>query len=218
MWNLKPNAEPRSAQYAGPKPLERQMINRVPALVAAGVLAASLAGSMSVGSATPLTGALVVDHAPSRPVEAVRWAAGGRGGFAVGGVRGGYARGPVAGPGWRGPGGGGPGYGYGRPGWGGGWGYGVGAAVVGGAIIGGALAAPYYGYGPYYPAPYPYYAEPVYEDTPPPGAYARPPDVGGYGAPPAGGGDPGYCAQRFGSYDPQSGTYLGTDGLRHPCP
>ncbi|EAQ37332.1 hypothetical protein NB311A_03454 [Nitrobacter sp. Nb-311A] len=27
-----------------------------------------------------------------------------------------------------------------------------------------------------------------------------------------------YCAQRFRSYDPGSGTYLGTDGYRHPCP
>jgi len=27
-----------------------------------------------------------------------------------------------------------------------------------------------------------------------------------------------YCAQRFRSYDPGSGTYLGYDGLRHPCP
>jgi hypothetical protein len=27
-----------------------------------------------------------------------------------------------------------------------------------------------------------------------------------------------YCAQRFRSYDPQSMTFLGTDGLRHPCP
>jgi BA14K-like protein len=24
--------------------------------------------------------------------------------------------------------------------------------------------------------------------------------------------------QRFRSYDPQSGTYLGYDGQRHPCP
>ncbi|MGB8185593.1 MAG: BA14K family protein [Pseudolabrys sp.] len=24
--------------------------------------------------------------------------------------------------------------------------------------------------------------------------------------------------QRFRSYDPNSGTYLGFDGLRHPCP
>lgn len=27
-----------------------------------------------------------------------------------------------------------------------------------------------------------------------------------------------YCAQRFRSYDPASGTYLGNDGYRHPCP
>jgi hypothetical protein len=27
-----------------------------------------------------------------------------------------------------------------------------------------------------------------------------------------------YCQQRYRSYDPTSGTYLGYDGLRHPCP
>ena len=27
-----------------------------------------------------------------------------------------------------------------------------------------------------------------------------------------------YCMQRFKSYDPGSGTYLGRDGYRHPCP
>ncbi len=27
-----------------------------------------------------------------------------------------------------------------------------------------------------------------------------------------------YCLQRFRSYDPGSGTYLGSDGFRHPCP
>ena len=32
------------------------------------------------------------------------------------------------------------------------------------------------------------------------------------------GGDASYCAQRYRSYDPASGTYLGFDGLRHPCP
>jgi hypothetical protein len=31
-------------------------------------------------------------------------------------------------------------------------------------------------------------------------------------------GDPAFCAQRYRSYDPASGTYLGFDGLRHPCP
>ena len=27
-----------------------------------------------------------------------------------------------------------------------------------------------------------------------------------------------YCSQRYRSYDPGSGTYLGYDGMRHPCP
>jgi BA14K-like protein len=31
-------------------------------------------------------------------------------------------------------------------------------------------------------------------------------------------GDTSYCVQRYRSYDPASGTYLGFDGLRHPCP
>jgi hypothetical protein len=90
-----------------------------------------------------------------------------------------------------------------------GWG-GVGAGFVAGAIIGGALAAPRYGYGygPYYPAPY-------YAPPPPPVYYGPPPAV--YGAPVAGDAV-AYCMQRYRSYDPASGTYLGYDGLRHPCP
>jgi hypothetical protein len=32
------------------------------------------------------------------------------------------------------------------------------------------------------------------------------------------GADPSYCVGRYQSYDPTSGTYLGDDGLRHPCP
>ena len=83
-----------------------------------------------------------------------------------------------------------------------GWGPGVGAAIVGGAILGGILAAPYYdGYGPYYgPGPY------AYEPSP----YVYGPGYGGNAV--------AYCMQRFRSYDPGSGTYLGFDGLRHPCP
>jgi len=38
-----------------------------------------------------------------------------------------------------------------------------------------------------------------------------------YGYVDQGGGDVGYCMRRFRSYDPRSGTYLGFDGLRHPC-
>ncbi|HWL03578.1 MAG TPA: BA14K family protein [Xanthobacteraceae bacterium] len=30
--------------------------------------------------------------------------------------------------------------------------------------------------------------------------------------------DIAYCAQRFRSYDARTGTYLGHDGYRHPCP
>ena len=37
-------------------------------------------------------------------------------------------------------------------------------------------------------------------------------------APGAAGTDASYCARRYQSYDPASGTYLGYDGLRHPCP
>jgi hypothetical protein len=34
----------------------------------------------------------------------------------------------------------------------------------------------------------------------------------------SGGGDDAYCSQRFRSYDPSSGTYMGFDGRRHSCP
>jgi hypothetical protein len=84
--------------------------------------------------------------------------------------------------------------------WRGGWGWGWGApavagGIVAGAIIGSALANPY---GPAYYGPG-YY--------PPPVAYGPPPGDG-----------VAYCMQRFKSYDPGSGTYLGYDGARHPCP
>jgi len=37
-------------------------------------------------------------------------------------------------------------------------------------------------------------------------------------APAPAGVDASYCAQRFRSYDPATGTYLGYDGQPHPCP
>jgi hypothetical protein len=96
-------------------------------------------------------------------------------------------------------------------GWrGGGWGWGLGGFAAG-AIIGSAIAAPYY-YGGYYPYGY-YGAYPAYGYPPPPAPYGGPPYAG-----PAGGGDPAYCAQRYRSYDPATGTFLGYDGQRHPCP
>jgi hypothetical protein len=101
--------------------------------------------------------------------------------------------------------------GWGGGGWGwrgGGWGWGgAGAGFVAGAIVGGALAAPYsYGYGPY-PGPY---------AAPPPPVYYGPPAPPVYGPPVADAA--AYCAQRFKSWDPATGTYLGYDGVRHPCP
>jgi hypothetical protein len=89
-----------------------------------------------------------------------------------------------------------------------GWGWGLGAGIVAGAIVGSAIASGPYGYGPYY-GPGPYYA-------PPPAVYGAPGPV--YGPAPVAGNAVAYCSQRFRSYDPASGTYLGFDGLRHPCP
>jgi hypothetical protein len=98
-----------------------------------------------------------------------------------------------------------------RRGWrggyrGGGFG-GAGLGLAAGAIIGGAIVGatrPYgYGYSGYDPDYYGY--APGYDP--------------GYAVSPYGGGsEVAYCQQRFRSYDPGSGTYLGFDGLRHPCP
>ena len=72
-------------------------------------------------------------------------------------------------------------------------GYGFAAGVA----IGGIAAAPYYY------RPYPYYYSPAY------------PAYGPYSGANAA---IAYCMNRFRSYDPYSGTYLGYDGFRHPCP
>jgi len=76
-----------------------------------------------------------------------------------------------------------------------------------GVVAGAALGSYAYYDDPYYYGTDPYY----YADS---GYY----DDGTTIAVPAGGGDPSYCAQRYRSYDPASGTYLGLDGQRHPCP
>jgi BA14K-like protein len=72
------------------------------------------------------------------------------------------------------------------------YGCGVGAGFLAGAIIGGAIVNSQQRY--YGPAP-------VYEyEGPPRGDVVA------------------YCMDRYKSYDPRSGTYLGYDGYRHPCP
>jgi hypothetical protein len=82
------------------------------------------------------------------------------------------------------------------------------AGIAAGAILGGALTSPgWYGY-PGYTYDYDYGSDYALAD---PGylqvetAYPT-------------GGSVAYCEQTYRSYDPASGTYLGYDGLRHPCP
>src|SRR5215831_14860561 len=134
------------------------MIERMPNMVLAAIVAASFAAVSNVASATPFADPLAIKNASGTDIETV---------------------------------------------WGRGFGWGFGAGLLGGAIIGGALAAPYY-HPYYYGAPY-YY---------PPAAYGP----GYYPAPGYGGDTAGYCASRYRSYDPTTGTFLGYDGLRHPCP
>lgn len=67
-----------------------------------------------------------------------------------------------------------------------------------GLLLGGAYAA----------SPY-YYDDPYYYD------YDDGYVVGAAGASPE---DIAYCRQRYRSYDVRTGTFLGNDGRRHPCP
>ena len=159
---------------------------------------AVFAGVAAVAAAPVSAQPLHVDagFAKIQPVtETVRFGGGG------GGLRGGFG-GRGFGGGFRGGGFGGRGYyggGYGRGYYGRRYGYGgYGYGLATGALLGGALAYPYY-YGGYYPSRS-YYddydgGETVYE--------------GGRGS--------SYCARRFKSFDPRSGTYLGNDGRRHSC-
>jgi hypothetical protein len=99
----------------------------------------------------------------------------------------------------------------------------IGPAIVGGAILGAfAATRPYgygyygYGYGPGYYDSYAYAPGYAYEPSPYSGyAYAPGPS---YSYRSAEVDDDAYCVQRFRSYDRASGTYLGYDGRRHPCP
>ena len=81
--------------------------------------------------------------------------------------------------------------------------------AVAGAVVGGALASSYgyYGGPGYYDQGY--YGDQYYDDG---GAVAVAP------APVDGDDGVAYCMQTYRSYDPASGTYLGYDGLQHPCP
>jgi hypothetical protein len=91
-------------------------------------------------------------------------------------------------------------------------GIGAGAGFVAGLAAGSALG---YGYDPYYNDGY-YGDDYAYNDYYDNGYDAGYPVDSGVVVSSADG-DASYCAQRYRSYDPASGTYLGFDGLRHPC-
>jgi hypothetical protein len=63
------------------------------------------------------------------------------------------------------------------------------------------------------------YADPGYADTSD-NSYVYEPDSSNYvvAQQSSPGEDVAYCVAHFKSYDPASGTYLGYDGMRHPCP
>jgi hypothetical protein len=96
-------------------------------------------------------------------------------------------------------------------------GYGRGVGSAGGLAAGSVLGYGGYGYGSYQD-PYTFfgYYDPYnYDDS---YGYNDPGYDGYSGSVVSSDADPSYCAQRYKSYDPASGTYLGVDGLRHPCP
>ncbi|PSO17315.1 BA14K family protein [Bradyrhizobium sp. MOS003] len=101
---------------------------------------------------------------------------------------------------WSGRGGNWNGGHYHRHGGGGFW-----PGFATGAAIGGIGSYAYYGGGGYYGDP-DYYGDSYYDEP----SVAVVPDGGGDSV--------AYCSQRYKSYDPASGTYLGYDGQRHPCP
>jgi hypothetical protein len=160
-------------------------------ILAVALLAATPAWFAGSAAAEPIGASLGLHGTPDATVQTVAW----RGGF--------------GGRGWGG-------HGWGGRGW-----WGGGAALAAGAIIGGAVAAsqPWYGYDyDYAPGYYNYGYDPSYYSYGyAPGGYSYGYAPGGYvsAAPDE---DAAYCAQRYRSYDPASGTYLGYDGLRHPCP
>ena len=84
---------------------------------------------------------------------------------------------------------------------------GPGIGIAAGLAAGAAYGSYYGGYG--------YYDDGYYGDS---YAYATEPEVAYSEAPVDSGDSVAYCQQTYRSYDPASGTYLGYDGLRHPCP
>jgi hypothetical protein len=164
--------------------------------ISSNILAVALAAAapwlVAPAAAAPMTSSLGLQSAVAPSVETVQYRRGWRGGYRGGGIGGGVL-GLAAG------------------------------AIIGGAILGATQPYGYYGQGAYGPGygygpGYAYAPGPAQGYVPqgyvPQGYVAVSPYAGSY----AGGDATAYCLQRFRSYDPGSGTYLGLDGMRHSCP
>jgi hypothetical protein len=171
-------------------------------LLAVAALAAGAGSFAAPAGAAPITAPTSLKNAAAPQVEAVQWRRGWRG-WAPGVVAGAIVGGAIAAtqP-WNYGYYGGPydAYAY-DPGYGYGTGYSYDSYSYGSA----------YGAGPGYSG-YAYSPGAAYAYAPGPSYSAAP------GPSYSAGGDESYCRQRFRSYDPASGTYLGYDGLRHSCP
>jgi BA14K-like protein len=192
-------------------------MSRLSKTVALGLMASAATWLAVPASAAPLSSPMGLQNAAAPSVETVQYRRWGPGwGWRGGGWgwRGGVAPGLIAG------------------------------GIIGGALASAALPYGYYGYGGYsgyggydpgyasaYAPGYDYGNGAGYAYAPTYGqGYAAAPAYGpGYAAAPYGaptdayaavpnGDGSSYCQQRFRSYDPSTGTYLGYDGLRHPCP
>jgi BA14K-like protein len=190
------------------------VMNRSSKILAAGLMAAAAPWLVAPAAAAPMSSPLGLQNAVAPSVETVQYRRGWRGGRSGGvGVGLGVAAGAIVGGaiigatqpyGYRGHGGYEPGYAY-EPGY---------SYAPGYAYQPGYVHEPGYAYAPGYAQ------SPSLRRSPAPGyAYAPGYDQGYVAVSPyAGGGDVASCRQRFRSYNPASGTYLGFDGLRHPCP
>jgi hypothetical protein len=191
-------------------------------VLAVAVLAATAPWFAGSAGAAPLGAPLALQNAAGSAVQTVQWRGGWGGRGWWGGPAAGFAAGAIIGGAVAAS----PWYGYDYYGYSPSY-YSYGYSP---SYYGYGYSPSYYSYG-YSPSYYGYgYSPSYYSYGYDPGYYGYGYDPGNYGyydygyVAPGGhvaaapGRDAAYCVQRFRSYDSASGTYLGYDGLRHPCP